>query len=455
MIVVMIIIGILGLGLVILVHELGHYFAARAAGVEVEAFSIGWGPKLASWKRGQTEWKLSAIPLGGYCRMKGEEAFAAAIQNKSETIPREPGSFYGAPAWKRIIISISGPLANVIFAAIVFIIVSAVGTSMRTDGNRIVLQSEFPTASGQPSKTLPADQAGLKSGDTIIAANGKPVRDFIDLQDAVTPSPEKPVRLVVARDGTELGITVTPYLDKNYGAGFIGVRPWIDPVVASVSPNGPAGRAGVAVGDRLVSLDGKPVRHMAELEALLATASTKAVLTVERAGKTLEMPVVLDGAPTSLLGLGFARTVHVTRSANLGAAVTDGMAKTWSTFAESVKALGLLFRGVNVLQAISGPARITYFAGKVAVDSVAQSGAGGLATFFDFLAFLSIALFIMNLLPIPALDGGMIVLFIMEIIRNRPLRTKTVYRFQFIGMAFILALFLLATLSDFIFFSAR
>ncbi|MBL8968297.1 MAG: site-2 protease family protein, partial [Spirochaetaceae bacterium] len=180
--------GLVGLGLVVLVHELGHFAAARAVGVEVEAFSIGWGPKLFSWKRSRTEWRLSAFPIGGYCRMKGEEAFRQALADKSESIPRDPGTFYGASPLRRILISVSGPVANVLFAAVVAIAVAAVGYSVPSYDNRIVLASEF-SLDGKPAPTgLPADLAGLKSGDRVVAIDGKPVRDYADLQEAIALS---------------------------------------------------------------------------------------------------------------------------------------------------------------------------------------------------------------------------------------------------------------------------
>lgn len=447
--------GILGLGIVIIIHELGHYGAARACGVEVETFSIGMGPKLLSRKHAGTEWRISAIPFGGYCRMKGEEAFASAVAEKAETIPREPGSFYGAKAWKRIIIAISGPLSNVLFAIVVFMFVAAVGTSSKTYGNRIVLQSSFGTGSYAITEELPADRAGLRNGDTILAVGGKTVTDLSGIQDVIMRSPGKVVPLSILRDGEKLELVVTPVLDKDSGAGRIGIMAWIDPVVASIDPQGPASKAGVLVGDRIVSLDGQPVTHAVEFEAMLSGHTNKAILGIERKSSFMELPVIVDSSAGPGLGIGFPTVEHLTRSPNAGAAIVDGLSQTWRTLSDSVQSIGLLFRGVNVLKAVSGPARIIYYTGAVAENSVSQSGAMGVASYFDFLAFISIALFIMNLLPIPALDGGMILMFLIEILARKPLKTATVYKFQMIGWAFIMALFALALLSDIIFFAGK
>lgn len=456
MIVAVILLGIIGLGLVILVHELGHFAAARASGVEVEAFSIGWGPKLFSWKRGATEWRISAIPLGGYCRMKGEEAFAAAIQNKTDTIPREPGTFYGAAAWKRILISLAGPLSNVVLAALIFVLVATIGTTTKTYSNRIVLAADFRSSGDSLPEETPAQKAGLKTGDIVLQAGKTPILDYTSLQEAILRSPGAALPLIVQRDGEKIELAVTPFLDKESGAGRIGIYPWVPLVVAGVSPGSPAAIAGIRGGDKVVSIDGQSLGHEMELRARLAPEPQKINLGVERDGAIIDLPVVPNWSnkkPT--LGMTFHLDSKVVRSENFGAAIKDGGVKTWTTFIDSVRGIGLLFRGVNVLKAISGPARITYFAGTIAVDSVEENGIGGIVGYFDFLAFLSIALFLMNLLPIPALDGGMIVLFIAELIKRSSLKTRTVYIYQLVGMTLIFGLFALALLSDVLYFSAR
>ncbi len=456
MIIVTILLGLMGLGLVVLVHELGHFAAARAAGVEVEAFSIGWGPKIASWKRGGTEWRLSALPIGGFCRMKGEEAFNAALQSKSDTIPREPGTFYGAPAWKRIIISLSGPLANMLFALIVFIAVSAIGYTEKTYANRIVLASEFRLEGLAGKGPLPADLAGFKSGDIVLEANGKSIRDYTDLQEVIALSAERPLVLLVDRDGKQLTLTVNPALDKDTGAGRIGIYSWIEPVVSEVKPGSAAAIGGIQVGDRLSSINGLAVHHGIEALSLLSSKPEKISVGIDRQGKPLVLQLILSYANGGVdLGLSFATLDHVVRSSSPIAAFGDGARETWKTLKVSVQGLGMLFRGVNVLKAISGPVRITYLVGRTATEGIAQNGPEGIVIAFNFLAFLSIALFLMNLLPIPALDGGMILMFIAEILRNRPLKTKTVYRFQVIGMTFVLALFVLAAVSDLFYFSGK
>jgi regulator of sigma E protease len=442
---------------VVLVHELGHFAAARAVGVEVEAFSIGWGPKIAGIIRGRTEWRLSAFPIGGYCKMKGEDAFRKALEDKAEAIPREDGSFFGASPWKRVVIALSGPIANVLFALIVFTLVAAVGYTVPTSSRRIVLASEFALDRSAPRGPFPADAAGLKTGDRIISAEGKPVADYSDIQELVSLNAQRPIRLGVERNGVPMSLTVTPSLDRSSGAGRIGVYSWIDPAVETVTAGGAAAIAGIEPGDRILAVDGKPVEHAIALLSLLASKPERTLFLVDRGGKSFEAPLVLswDDGGASNLGLGFTTQSKTIKASSPAASVAAGLAETWKTFSVSVKGLGLLFRGVDLFKAISGPARITYMVGKSAAEGFQAGSPGGIALPLNFLAFLSIGLFIMNLLPIPALDGGQIAMSLIESLRRRPLRPRTVYRYQFVGSAMILAIFVFATIGDVLFFAAR
>ncbi|HET7838834.1 MAG TPA: site-2 protease family protein, partial [Rectinemataceae bacterium] len=430
-----IILGLIGLGLVVVVHELGHFAAARAMGVEVEAFSVGWGPKLFGFRRSNTEWRISAVPIGGYCKMKGEESFRKALEDKAESFPREPGSFYGAAPWRRIVIAVAGPLANILFALLVFVVVSAVGYSIRTSSNRIVLASEYHLDPSAEGKSFPADAAGLKSGDRIISADGKPVADYSDVQETIALSADRAIRLGVERGGSRLDLTVTPAMDRSSGAGRIGVYSWTDPVVEEVAKGSAAAIAGIETGDVVTAIDGKPVKHAIEALSYLASKPERARFTLLRNGASVDASVVLAWTETgeSNLGISFRSQLKTFRAQSMGAAIAGGAAETWKTFSISFKSLGLLFRGVDLLKAVSGPARITYFVGRSASEGMKAGSTGGLALPLNFLAFLSIGLFIMNLLPIPALDGGQVLLFITEIARRRPLRVITVYRFQFVG----------------------
>lgn len=462
-----VLLGLLGLSIVVLIHELGHFVAARAVGVEVEAFSIGMGPRLAGFVRGGTEWRISAFPVGGYCRMKGEDSFRKALDLKLPHIPAEKGSFYGSAPWRRIIILLAGPLANVVFAVIMFGVVALAGLTISTAPNRIVLASEIAAlserarsgnANSSSPAANPADLAGLKSGDRIVSIGEQQVRDYADIQEIVGVSGSRSLDFSVMRGDELIKVTVTPRTDKESGQGVIGIYAWIEPLVSAVDPKGAAAIAGIRPGDLVTSLNGQPLRSTIELSALLEARPERAVLGYIRDGEERSARLVLsygDDEQVMGLGLSFADVKRIERSESLPAAVVKGFSDAFETISMSLKGIGLLFTGVDVFKSISGPARITYLVGNTAEASLKASGFSGVTTILSFLAFLSVSLFIMNLLPIPALDGGQIVLSLVEIVRRKPLLTKTIYRFQYVGAAMIFLLFFLATFSDILFFSGK
>ncbi|MFZ2635281.1 MAG: site-2 protease family protein [Rectinemataceae bacterium] len=465
-----VLLGLLGLSLVVVVHELGHFFAARAAGVEVEAFSIGWGPKLFGFKRKTTEWRVSALPLGGFCKLKGEDSFRRALEQNLDEIPREQGSYYTASPLRRIGIGLAGPAANLVLAVLLFTLAAGFGVTVHTAPNRIILASGYPelnsgvsgSAASQDSATAlipanPADLAGLRSGDRILSINGTAIRDYSDLQETIGLSPNKKLSLVVEREGRPLELTVTPRLDKSSGMGLIGVYAWTDPVIASIEPDSAAEIAGILPGDRIVAAEGRQIANTIDFFDAVRAKPERLEIEVERHGERIPLEMVLswNESGESDVGLGFGMIQRLVKASNPWQAITMGSAETWDTLVLTGKSIGLLFSGVDVLKAVSGPARITWMIGKTASDGVKSEGANGLVPVLKFLGFLSASLFAMNLLPVPVLDGGQVLMFIVEGVRKRPLKTKTIYRFQSIGTAMIAVLFLVASFSDLLFFTAR
>lgn len=444
--------GLVGLGFVVFFHELGHFIMARLVGVDVEEFSIGWGPRLVSRRLGKTAYTLSALPIGGYCRMKGEDSFKKAIDEGLQEFPRESGSYFGAAPLRRILITLGGPLANVVLAFIIYAAVAGAGYETRSWENRVVLASDID------GQSYPADRAGLASGDRVTAIDGKAVSSFSDIQEAIALSARKPMPLTVDRDGRTLSLVVEPELDAGSGAGRVGVYPWIEPLIESVSPDGAAALAGLRPGDRIVSIGGAKVEHGVGLAALIESERpAKVTVEYERNGSIACVTVVLaysddQGAD---LGVAWKATTSTVKAGSLGEAMAMGADETASTISATYRGIASLFMGVDLLQAVSGPARITWMVGTVAKSGLTDGAGGGLSTVFSFLAILSIGLFAMNLLPIPLLDGGSIVLFIVELVRRKAPKVKTVLRYQTIGLVAVAALFLLSTIGDVLFFSGR
>ncbi len=449
-----IILGLLGLGLVVIVHELGHFAAAKAFGIKVEAFSVGWGKVLLRKNFRGTEYRLSLLPVGGYCKMKGEDFIKQSEEPQREPVLPQPNSLFGVSPWKRGLTYFAGPFFNFIFSILVLSIIWFAGFTVNTLQNRIILQSETIMAT---KSEYPADRAGFQTGDRIVEIDGKPVETFRDVEQLITPSAEENLDVTVQREGRLYDLSVTPGLDPETGAGFIGVAAWVEPLVAQVSEKSNASQTGVLPADRIVKANGAPVDHTLDLYEVLEENPAQLDLVVERDGLTrnLTMPVAYDEEGNVDLGFAFAGISFLERERNPFAALKQGFQETFSTLALSVRSIALLFKGVNLRSAVSGPIRITYMVGEVASQGFNQGIGRGLFIVFRFLSMLSVALCFMNLLPIPALDGGFIVIAIAETIFKKPIRPKFFYRYQIIGFAILFGILILTLFNDVFYFAGR
>lgn len=450
-----IIIGLIGLGLVVFVHELGHLLAAKAVGIEVEAFSIGWGRKLWGTTYKGTEYRISLFPFGGYCKMKGEEMLVKAWESGDSTIPAERGTFYGATPWRRILVAVAGPLMNVLFAVFALAVVWFFGFTVQTFENRIILASEYQNYA-QPEVQV-AEEAGLQSGDYVIAIDGEPIEHYREIQQTVAQSPNQELQFTVRRNGEQLQIAVTPRLNRETGAGQIGIFPWIEPVVGAVRAGSGARIAGVREGDRIVAVNDTEVDHSVSFTDRLQQTSGYVHLTVARNGEEQRLQITPSHTEDGRREIGVSFKPIEVSSPELGpfGALAAGVRETGNTITLYVRGLGMLFAGIDLTQALAGPVRITYIVGEVATEGFTLGIGAGFTAVFNFLSLLSVALFIMNLLPIPALDGGQILLFAFEGITRRRLSPKLVYRYQFIGTVLILSLIIFALFSDILFLTRR
>jgi len=302
MIIVNIILGLIGLGIVILVHEFGHFLSAKLAGITVEAFSVGWGKKLFSFQRGETEYRISMLPIGGYCKMKGEEILRSAVEEGADRFPDEPGSLFSVSPWKRIATYFAGPAANFVFAIVVLSIIWFAGFTIRTFDNRIVLLSESPFAQ---QERYPADIAGLQTGDRIVEMEGEPIDTFQDLETHVAPNPGKTIDTVIERDGRRISVELVPELDRDTGAGRIGVAAWVEPTVAAVSAGSGADRAGLEAGDRILTANGVTINNSIDLNTVLVDQPNTVSLTVLRDGSTFTTDMPIGYTEDGQMHLGF------------------------------------------------------------------------------------------------------------------------------------------------------
>jgi regulator of sigma E protease len=256
--------------------------------------------------------------------------------------------------------------------------------------------------------------------------------------------------MTVLRDGSEWSTTITPELDRDTGAGRIGVSAWVDPVLGEVEPGKSAAAAGLREGDLIIAANGKPIRHTLDLYSVLSDHPSTIELEYERerSRRTATLVPLYTEDDKVDLGLSFRGITRTSPRLNPLQAMVHGSREAVETFALTLKGIALLFSGVNVQKAVSGPVRITYLVGEVAVHGFEQGISSGFITLFRFLSLLSVALCFGNLLPIPALDGGFLVLSVVELIKGNSVSPRTFYRYQTIGFVIIILILFLTTFSD-------
>ena len=450
--------GLLGLSVIIFIHELGHFFVARFFGVHVESFSIGMGPVLLHKTVKGTDYRLSLIPFGGYCGMKGEKDFQTAMENKLDRIPAEKDSFYGVHPLKRIAIAFAGPFANVILAVAALSVVAMIGYDYYTSPNKIILASEF-----YPDSPLSAAEAGLQTGDRITAINGKRIEYFSDIVEAVSLAARKTLHVEADRNGTAMTFTLVPELDKSTGAGKIGVLNWLDPVIESAAENSPAFNAGLQNGDRIIEADGKTVRNTVDLYEILKNLR-EADISVERDSRVFQAHLSLasqdeqsaqksaerenSGNENLVSGISWQAIKVHTKTYPFFPALIQGARETFKMVSVTAQSIALLFKGIDLKQAVSGPIGITVLLGETAKEGFSAGFSVGVVTVCNFLAVISISLFLMNLLPVPVLDGGLILVAFIELVRRKSIKPKTLYAIQIAGICFIVLIFLLGMFAD-------
>lgn len=438
--------GILCLGFIIFIHELGHFIVARLCGVAVESFSLGMGPVLLHKTIRGTDYRLSLLPFGGYCGMKGEQAFRQALEQNLPAIPKEQDSFYGVHPLKRVCIAFAGPAMNLLFTIFAFSIIAGIGYTYYSADNRVIMADEIyaDTASS-------AHAAGLETGDYITSINGKPVTTFADISEAAGTSPGETLSVTVQRDNRQMEFSVPVAMDTATGIGKIGVMNWIEPVVTVVEPDSPAASAGFEPEDRITAIDGYSVQNTADIQKLLTGKSSVAV-TVERSPAADGVPATfdlnLDLPPDTPVGFQFSVPERHSPRYSIPGAILQGFKETGNLIVLTLKSIVLLFKGIDLTHALSGPVRITVMLGDTVKTGFSAGIQTGIISTLQFLALISISLFIMNLLPVPVLDGGLILFGLIEAASAKPIHPKIIYYGQFAGVALIFILFGIALFSD-------
>jgi regulator of sigma E protease len=404
------------LGVIIFVHEGGHFLVAKLFNVKVLTFSLGFGPKIAAFTRGETEYRVSWLPLGGYVRLGGETP---------EDSTGDPRDFQCKPRWQRILVYLAGPAMNVVLAVLLVAVVLTLGFP-------VPFLNEIPPVVGTVEAGSPAAAAGLLPGDRVVVVKGKDVDNWEDVAMAILESPNVPVPLTVERDGKTLALSVTPVMVPKYEIGDAGVYPKVLPKISQVNPGSPALAAGFREGDELRAVDGRVLAtDMDFVNYIGAHAGVPVVVKVRRGEGLVDVRVTPrdDGAGNGRIGVTLTTAVKLPP----GRALVVSARYNWNVAAQTVALVGkLLRREMKAQTALHGPLEI----GKLAGEAAKQ----GAPFFIHLTALVSISIAILNLLPIPVLDGGQIFVLLFESLIRRDLSLRLKEAINMVGLAFIVLL---------------
>ena len=318
----------------------------------------------------------------------------------------EKGSIFSAAPIKRIATYLAGPVFNLIFSMVVLSIIWSVGFTINTYSNKIVLLSDYPEIFTEG--TNPADTSGILTGDKIIRINDDTIQTYSDLQKIIYSSPGKTLSIIVERNSKKINLSITPLLNKETGSGRIGVSPWIEAIVESVTGGSSAYIGGLKQGDIIKSANEITVTNYLDIYKALILKPEYLSLTVNRNGNNHNLtlvPIYEDDGSVDL-GIGLKFLSLESENLSIPASILRGTAETFDTFIMTAKSLYLLFSGVDAKKAVSGPIRISYYVGEIASNSFREGIRTGFTTIFRFLSMISVALGFANLLPIPIFDGG-------------------------------------------------
>ena len=467
------------LGVIIVLHELGHFLVAKFFKIKVETFSVGFGPRLIGFRRGDTDYRISAFPLGGYVKMAGE--------TPSDTITGEAYEFLSKPKWQRFLVAAAGPAMNALLAI-------GLITGLYIYGTEVPEFLVGQVVIGIIEPGSPAEKAGLKPGDQIVSFEGKNKPDWQDVQTAILTSPGRALSLVVERAGQRMNFTVTPQRKGREEAGDVGMEPVTRNVIRSVEPNSPAKVAGIRPGDEIIRVNGIDLRTGGRrIQEIIQTVPEKTFpITVLRSDK----PPPVSQAPAAprpgffvsiwqrLIGVSKTDTAADVTASSLGNAASttpehrtpvdlqvsprfkdgrkmigvafffptiqiklgprDAFMKSLETNKENAvlifQVIGRLIKREASLKQLDGPVGIVAVSG--------QAYEAGFTTLLTFMALISLNLGVLNILPIPILDGGVILMLLVEAVMGRDLSLRIKERIVQASFVFLLMLTVVVLYND-------
>ena len=405
------------LGVIIFVHELGHLLVAKFFKVRAQVFSLGFGKRLWGFERGGTDYRVSLVPLGGYVQLGGEDP---------TEVSDDPAEFLNKPRWQRVLVYLAGPAMNVALAVLLTATVYMVGVE-------VPAPVDVPPVVGTVVEASPAAAAGLEPGDRVEAVEGRPVSTWEEVHFELVTSPDRPVKLTVARGEEIRELEVVPQKVERYEVGYAGVFPEMMPRIGGLFEGDPAAEAGFEVGDEIRKLDGRPVAGRNDFVAYLS----------ERPGVAIEVEVSRGGEPVDLTvvprerdgrgWIGVSLAAGSFQRLGPGAALVQSVRDNWRITVQTFSVLGKIVSGrLAAKSALAGPIEIAAMSG-AAVRS-------GFTNLLYLMGLISISIAILNLLPVPVLDGGQIAILGLESLRRRDLSLKVKERIHQVGFVMIVML---------------
>jgi regulator of sigma E protease len=415
------------LGVLIFVHELGHFLMARRIGVRVLTFSLGFGPKLVNIKRGDTEYCISAVPLGGYVKMAGE--------NPEDSRTGAPDEFLSKGKWQRFQVLIMGPVMNLLLAIVVM-------TAVFYKGAQVPLYEQQPVVVGSFKDAAVAQKAGVQVGDRVMSIDGKPIDTWYQFALGIATKAKRQVTLGIIRSGKPVEIAVVPEGQGKYETGEIGVMPLVHPEVAEINQGQPAAEAGLKRGDAILTAGAEQnVTYEHLIAAIRGSEGKPLVLTIKR-GDSIQQLTVTPRKIGDLVMMGAQLRPFQTKTVDPGLlnAFKLSLDRNWEWAKLIVQTLVGLFTRETSVKQLMGPVAIADLSG-----SAAQAG---WIELFSLMAMISLNLGLLNLMPIPVLDGGHIFILALEGLARRDFSMKVKEKVLLAGFVLLLALMVTVIYND-------
>ncbi len=419
------------LGVMIFVHELGHFATAKFFKIRVEVFAFGFGPRLFGFRRGHTDYRVCALPLGGYVKMKGEDP--------DESLAGDPDEYLSRPKWQRLCLLMMGPVMNVVLSFVLFTVVFLGGVT-------VMSWTEDPVTIGWIEPDSPASSVDLHPGDMVVAIDGTPLETWQDFQIRVLISGGQEMQLEVSGDSGQRIVPVTPIAVGRSDQGYLGALPPFPPIVDRLTEGAAGEKAGIEPGDRFISVNGQEIIDYSQVQQIIrARPEMPTAIEVERNGQIIEITATPARQPEEQGGFGYLGIWRANETIQHHYSFVGAIGRSLSEMKRQVllvgEILGRIFTGRMSIKTLSGPIEIARYSGGAART-------GDPRVLLSFMAIVSLQLGLLNLLPIPVLDGGHIAIILFEGLIRRDLSMKVKERILQVGMIMLMTLMLVVITFD-------